>query len=92
MSPDDKDENGPSLALTFSERIEKSNINAISELNIGDQIRFNGTLVGLGDFSHLHHVHAFEVERGIGHNSDVVPYVHGTGRYSIKTHEDKDNI
>ena len=84
MDPDEKEENGPSLALTFSERIEESHIEEISKFNVGDEIRFNGTLVGMGDQYHVHHIHAFDVSKGTGHNSEVKPHVHDTGRYSIK--------
>lgn len=61
MDPDDKDVNGPSIGLTFSEQISQENLDIIQQLEPGDKIHFNATLVGMGDPAHLHHLHTFGI-------------------------------
>jgi hypothetical protein len=36
------------------------------QLDVGSQIYFNATIVGQGDKSHLHHLHAFGIKKGEG--------------------------
>ena len=83
MDPDDKDTNGPSLGLTVSESISETHLDVISALEPGDKIYFNATLVGMGDLSHLHHLHTFGIKRGEGKH-EIQSHMHDIGRYKIK--------
>ena len=61
MDPDDKGPDDASIGLTLSEYVSKENVDQIANLDIGTKITFNGTLVGMGDPGHLHHLHAYGV-------------------------------
>lgn len=65
--------------------------NEIDKLHRGDHIRFNATILSMGDTQHLHHLHAFSIEKIEGHK-DVDAHVHAGGRYKFKTvqHEGTD--
>jgi hypothetical protein len=54
----------------------------IDSLRRGDRIAFNSTLAGLGDSSHLHHLHTFGIQKLPGHK-DVENHSHSNGRYKI---------
>jgi hypothetical protein len=54
---------------------------------MGDKVRFNATIVGLGDSHHIHHLRAFGIEKIDGH-MDVWAHTHNTGRYKIKLAHD----
>jgi len=60
MEPDDhKGEHGPDIGLSFSEMNLERNSEAIENLKIGDKIKFNATLISLGDKHHIHHLRTF---------------------------------
>jgi len=62
MDPDDTvDHHGPDLGLTFSERSLERHAKEIEDLHIGDAIKFNATLLSLGDRHHLHQLRAFDI-------------------------------
>jgi len=83
MTPDDKNEDAPSIGLTVSEHISEENLAQLEQLDVGDQIFFNATLVGMGDPMHLHHLHAYGIEKGTKkHHVDV--HMHDAGRYKLK--------
>jgi len=88
---DTSDGQGPDLGITFSEMGLERNSEVIEGLKIGDHIQFNGTIVGLGDTHHLHHLRAFGIQKLPGHK-DVWAHTHHTGRYKIKlAHDEKDS-
>lgn len=55
----------------------------IDDLKRGDHVRFNATILSIGDSQHLHHLHAFEIKKIPGHK-DVEAHVHAGGRYKFK--------
>lgn len=59
--------NGADLGLTFSEPSLERHAEVIEDLHIGDHIRFNATLVSIGDRHHLHHLRAFDILKTGGH-------------------------
>jgi len=84
MEPEDhKNEHGPDIGLTFSELNLERNSEAIEILKIGDKIKFNATLISLGDKHHIHHLRAFHLEKIDGHK-DVWSQANGKGRYKLK--------
>lgn len=84
MVPDDTvDHHGPDLGVTFSEKMLEKYSEVVENLKIGDNIRFNATLLTLGDKHHLHHLRAFYVEKIDGHK-DVWAAASGRGRYKLK--------
>lgn len=58
---------GADLGVTLSESNLEKYSNVIEDLHIGDHIRFNATLISLGDRHHLHHLRAFNIEKIDGH-------------------------
>jgi len=56
----------------------------IDNLHRGDHIRFNATILSMGDTSHLHHLHAFAFEI-LGGHKDVEAHIHQSGRYKFKS-------
>jgi len=50
----------------------------------GDHIRFNATILQMGDTQHVHHLHLFAVEKLEG-TMDVEAHVHSGGRYKFKS-------
>lgn len=82
MSPDDKGKDEASIGLSLSKWTAEKYQDVLEQLEIGDQIIFNGTIVGLGDQLHLHHLHAFDLERG-NERYSVKPHYH-EGRYKMK--------
>lgn len=61
------DGHGADLGVTFSELSLERNSEVIENLHIGDHIKFNATLISLGDSHHLHHLRAFDIEKQEGH-------------------------
>jgi len=60
MEPEDhKGEHGPDIGLSFSEMNLERNSEVIESLRIGDKIKFNATLISLGDKHHIHHLRTF---------------------------------
>lgn len=88
MVPDDKSEDDASLALTLSEHMTDEYKEDLMQLNVGDHINFNATIVGLGDRSHLHHLHVFGFKKVDG-TAHVNLHVHYNGRYKIRKENDK---
>ena len=56
----------------------------IDLLKRGDKVRFNATILSMGDLVHLHHFHLFGIEQIEGHK-DVEAHVHSGGRYKFKS-------
>ena len=50
-------------------------------------MRFNATIISLGDRNHLHHLRAFGIEVMEGHK-DLHAFVHTSGRYKLKLSDD----
>ena len=85
MEPGDQDSSsGADLGLSLSERVLTEYKDVIDSLHRGDHIRFNATVMSMGDTQHLHHLHAFAIEKIPGHK-DVDAHVHAGGRYKFKT-------
>mmetsp|Transcript_26750 Transcript_26750/g.23611 ORF Transcript_26750/g.23611 Transcript_26750/m.23611 type:complete len:92 (+) Transcript_26750:583-858(+) len=82
MVPDDKSVDDASLALTLSEKITNDYKEELLNLNVGDHIKFNATIVGLGDQNHLHHMHTFGFKKVEG-SAHVNLHTHYSGRYKI---------
>ena len=79
-SPDGK---GADLGLTFSEYNMERFSDVIENLKTGDHIKFNGTLITLGDSYHLHHLRGWGIEKLQGHK-DVWAHAHRMGRYKVR--------
>ena len=63
----------------------------IDKLHRGDHVRFNATILSMGDNQHLHHLHVFDIKKIPGHK-DVEAHVHAGGRYKFKiNHENHDH-
>lgn len=91
MVPDDKSEDDASLALTLSENMTEKYKDELMQLNVGDHVNFNATIVGLGDRSHLHHFHAFGIKKIQG-SAHVNLHVHYNGRYKIRKENEEPSI
>ena len=61
------DGQGADLGVTFSESNLERYSETIEDLHIGDHIKFNATMISLGDRHHLHHLRAFNIEKIEGH-------------------------
>lgn len=61
------DGHGADIGVTLSEANLEKYSETIENLHIGDHIRFNATMVSLGDRHHLHHLRAFGIEKIDGH-------------------------
>lgn len=85
MEPEDQEGlHGADLGLSLSERVLTDYKYVIDNLHRGDHIRFNATILSMGDMQHLHHLHAFGFEKLAGHK-DVEAHVHSGGRYKFKS-------
>ena len=85
MEPEDQEGgHGADLGLSLSERVLADYKDIIDNLHRGDHIRFNATILSMGDTQHLHHLHAFSFEKIPGHK-DVEAYVNMAGRYKFKS-------
>ena len=84
MFPDSSPRSDISIGLSLSEDITKHNIDILSAFKRGDHVGFNATIMGLGDGSHPHHLHAYGVEM-LGGNIDVDAHVHSSGRYKFNS-------
>jgi hypothetical protein len=88
MVPDDKSVDDASLALTLSENMTEKFKEQLMQLDVGDHINFNATVVGLGDQGHLHHLHCFGLEKVEG-SAHVNLHTHSyKGRYKIYKEDD----
>ena len=85
MVPDDKEKDDASIALSLSEAMTEKYKEELMQLEVGDHVLFNATIVGLGDRSHLHHLHIFGLEKDKSEHSDthVNLHVHQVGRYKF---------
>jgi len=61
MDEDDSSIEGPEIGLSISQRALDLYNSEIDSLRRGDRVAFNSTLAGLGDTSHLHHLHTFGI-------------------------------
>jgi tartrate dehydratase beta subunit/fumarate hydratase class I family protein len=84
MEPADQEGgHGPDLGLSLSEHVLTQLKDEIDNLHRGDKVRFNATILSMGDTHHLHHLHAFDIKKIPGHK-DVEAHVHTGGRYKFK--------
>lgn len=74
--------------MSLSEKVLATFKDDIDVLKRGDHIRFNATMLSMGDSQHIHHLHVFAIEKLPGHK-DVEAHVHVGGRYKFKTVESK---
>lgn len=74
---------GADIGLTFSEPSLERHSEVIESLHMGDHVRFNATMISLGDRHHLHHLRAFDIQKIDGH-MDVHAHAHSQGRYKLK--------
>ena len=58
---------GADLGVSLSESNLEKYSDEIESLHIGDHVKFNATLISLGDRHHLHHLSAFNIEKIEGH-------------------------
>jgi hypothetical protein len=89
MEPSDQEGgHGADLGLSLSERVLTQYKDVIDDLKRGDHVRFNATILSMGDISHLHHLHLFGIEKLEGHK-DVEANFNAGGRYKFRreTHE-----
>ncbi|TNV84060.1 hypothetical protein FGO68_gene6772 [Halteria grandinella] len=85
MDPEDQTNgHGADLGLSLSERVLTQYKGVIDNLHRGDHIRFNATILSMGDTAHLHHLHAFAFEKLPGHK-DVEAHIHSSGRYKFRS-------
>lgn len=85
MDPEDQEgAHGADLGLSLSERVLTQYKGVIDDLHRGDHVRFNATILSMGDTQHLHHMHVFAIEKISGHK-DVEAHVHAGGRYKFKS-------
>jgi len=82
-TPDIPDSVGADIGVTLSQYNLEKYADVVENLHIGDHIRFNATLIALGDQHHLHHLRAFGIEKIDGH-MDVHAHTHSGGRYKLK--------
>ena len=82
MFPDSNPSNDISIGLSLSEEITKNNIDILNAFKRGDHVGFNATIMGMGDGTHPHHLHAFGIEILEG-SIDVDAHVHSAGRYKF---------
>ena len=57
-------------------------------------MRFNATLQSMGDYSHLHHLHLWGIERlAQSEHRDVEAHAYKNGRYKVRIepHDGKDH-
>jgi len=84
MDVDDREGvHGPDLGLSLSEHVLNLYSEEVGSLQRGDHIQFNATMRTMGDTSHLHHMHAFELKKLKGHR-DVEASSHANGRYKVR--------
>ena len=81
--PEAEGNHGPDLGLSLSERALVKNKDEIDVFKKGDHVRFNATILSMGDMGHLHHLHVFDIKKIEGH-MDLEAHVHITGRYKFK--------
>ena len=83
---------GPDLGLSISEFRLNEIAEEVGSLHRGDHIRFNATMQSMGDNSHLHHLHVWEIEKISGHR-DVEAHAYSNGRYKVRIepHDGKDH-
>ena len=85
MDPEDQEgAHGADLGLSLSEKVLTQYKEVIDNLHRGDHVRFNATILSMGDTQHLHHLHLFAIEKIEGHK-DVEAHVHAAGRYKFKS-------
>ena len=84
MEPEEQEGvGGADLGLSLSERVFELYQDTLDELRRGDRVRFNSTIMSMGDAQHLHHLHTFGIEKIPGHK-DIEAHVHSGGRYKFK--------
>ena len=50
-------------------------------------IEFKATIQSMGDSNHLHHFHAWEIEKVFGEHKNMDVHSSNLGRYKIKPHD-----
>lgn len=88
MENSDFNENtGADIGISISQMNVEKHAEIIENLQIGDHIRFNATIISQGDRNHLHHLRAFGIERMDG-KKDLHAFFHKSGRYKLKLADD----
>lgn len=82
---------GADVGLTFSEFNMERFSDVIENLHTGDHIKFNATMITLGDAFHLHHLRGWGIQKLPGHK-DVYAHAHRMGRYKVRYQHDEDNL
>ena len=93
MEMDDREgAHGPDIGLSVSEHMVVKLSDELGALHRGDHVRFNATMQSMGDYSHLHHLHLWGLERLNGHR-DVEAHAYSNGRYKVRIepHDGKDH-
>lgn len=83
MEGDDREfKHRPSLMVTLSGfYFHKYNV-MLENINRGDELRFNATIMAMGNEHYTHHLHGFYLEEMGGHKETVESHMHGQrGRY-----------
>jgi len=83
---------GPDLGISISEHKLIEISEQVGSLHRGDHIRFNATMQSMGDNSHLHHLHLYDLEKIDGHR-DVEAHAYQNSRYKVRIepHDGKDH-
>ena len=64
MDPEDQfGGHGADLGLSLSEKVLATYKDTIDDLHRGDHVRFNATILSMGDTQHLHHLHIFAIDK-----------------------------
>lgn len=80
--------NGADLGISFGEEGLIENREVLDQLRTGDHIQFEASLAALGDYTHLHHLHAWKVEKMSGKMDGIEIKVDGDVRYKLApTHD-----
>ena len=80
MVPDDF-ENSISLVVSFDLELYEVNKNALSKTKIGDKIKFNATLIGMGTDKELPHLHGLGIKI-LNENMQIPEGMTSYGRYA----------
>lgn len=78
---------GADIGVSFSEHVLSLYSDELGALHRGDHVRFNATMQAMGDHHHLHHLHAWHLEKLPGH-MDVEAHASSNGRYKVKYDHD----
>ena len=76
----------------MSERVLELYKDEMYDLKHGDHVRFNATLMSMGDMHHLHHLHVFSIKKIPGKKTDLEVHTHSNGRYKFKSPEEQPEV